>query len=133
MGWSNGPYSFTAFVNHQSHFFETRVGVPPNVNFQCITSGGTVGGGSLPCAISNYSNIQPPWYTVDLSLGYNTGDNPANDYLKHLGVQLVIQDLMDKHPPFEYRTSTGGGNPAAYDITRSDQGRTVSVILSKTW
>jgi outer membrane receptor protein involved in Fe transport len=92
-----------------------------------------VGGGSLPCAISNYTNLEPSQYTFDLSLGYDTGDTPANDYLKHLGIQLVIQNLLDRQPAFEYRTSTGGGNPAAFDILKSDQGRTVSFILTKTW
>jgi hypothetical protein len=45
----------------------------------------------------------------------------------------VIQNIMDRHPAFEYRISTGGGNPAAYDITKSNQGRTISLILTKTW
>ncbi len=45
----------------------------------------------------------------------------------------MIQNLLDKHPAFEYRTSTGGGNPAAFDILKSDQGRTISFILTKTW
>jgi hypothetical protein len=133
LGWSNGPYSITAFVNHQSHFFETRVGVPPNVNLQCITSGGTVGGGTFPCAISNYSNIQPAWYTVDLSLGYNTGDLPANDYLKRINIQFTIQNLMNKHSPFEYGPTTSVRNASAYNIIWPNGGRTLGITLIKTW
>ncbi len=132
LGWSNGPISATLFANYQSHFFNTQ-GAPPNVNFACTTSGGTVGGGTLPCAISNYTNIEAPFYSFDLSLGYDTGDIPANVYLKHIGIQLVVNDLLDKHPPFEYRTSTGGGNPAAFDILKDLTGRTVSLIVTKTW
>ena len=45
----------------------------------------------------------------------------------------MVQNIFDKHPAYEYRTSTGGGNPAAYDILKSDIGRTVSLILTKTW
>jgi len=90
-------------------------------------------GGLVPCAISNYTNIEPSHYTFDLSLGYDTGDDPVNDYLKHIGVQVVVQNITDKHPAFEYRTSTGGGNPAPYDILKSNQGRTISLILTKTW
>jgi outer membrane receptor protein involved in Fe transport len=132
LGWSNGPWSVTGFLNYESHFFHTQ-GAPPNVNFQCTTAGGTLAGGTFPCAINNYTNIEPSQYTFDLSLGYDTGDDPVNDYLKHIGVQLVVQNLMDKKPAFEYRTSTGGGNPAPYDILKSNQGRTISVILTKTW
>lgn len=132
LGWSNGPISVVGFVNYVSHFYNGQ-SAPPNVNFECTTSGGTVGGGNLPCAINNYSNVEAPFYTFDLSLGYDTGDLPANNFLKHIGIQLAIQDLLNKHPPFEYRTSTGGGNPAAFDILKDLSGRTWSVILTKTW
>ncbi len=40
---------------------------------------------------------------------------------------------MDKLPAFEYRISTGAGNPATFDISQSDQGRTFGLILTKTW
>ena len=132
LGWSNGAWSVTGFMDYTSHFFHTQ-SAPAMVNFQCTAVGGTTPGGSLPCAISNYTNIEPSQYTFDLSLGYDTGDTPTNDYLKHLGIQVVIQNLLDRHPAFEYRTSTGGGNPAAFDILKSDQGRTISFILTKTW
>jgi hypothetical protein len=79
LGWSNRPYSVSGFVNNISHFFPTWP-VPPNVNFQCTAAGGTTPGGSFPCAINNWSNIEPAWYTFDLSVGHNTGDMPANDY-----------------------------------------------------
>jgi outer membrane receptor protein involved in Fe transport len=132
LGWSDGPWSVTGFMDYQSHFFHTQ-NAPPNVNNQCLASGGTVGGGTFPCAISGYNNIEPSYYTFDLSLGYDTGDDPANDYLKHLGIQLVVQNIMDRHPAFEYRISTGAGNPAAFDISKSDAGRTIGIILTKTW
>ncbi len=133
VGWSNGPFSATLFYNFQSHFFETRVGVPPNVNFQCTTAGGTIGGGTLPCAISNFSNIEPDWNTFDLSLGYNTGDIPENEYLKRLTVQLTIQNIMGIHSPFEYGPTSVTRNPSAFDITRSDLGRVVGLTLVKNW
>lgn len=132
LGWSNGPWSVTGFMDYQSHFFHTQA-APPNVNFQCTAAGGTQPGGSFPCAISNYSNIEPSQYTFDLSLGYDTGDTPVNDYLKNVGIQVVVQNLFDRDPAFEYRISTGRGNPAAYDILKSYQGRTISLIVTKTW
>lgn len=132
VGWSNGPFSVTGFMDYQSHFFNGQ-GAPPNVNFQCTTSGSTIGGGTFPCAIGNYTNIEPSYYTFDLSLGYDTGSIPANDYLKNVGIQLVIADITNRVAPFEYRTSTGGGNPSAFDITKSIQGRTFNLIITKTW
>jgi hypothetical protein len=132
LGWSNGPISVTGFMDYQGHFFSTQ-SAPPNVNFQCTTTGGTIGGGTLPCAISNYTDIEPSYYTFDLSFGYDTGDTPADFYLKHLNIQVVVQNIMDRRPAFEYRISTGAGNPATFDITKSLQGRTIGVILTKTW
>jgi len=132
LGWSNGALSVTGFMDYQSHFFHTQ-NAPPNANFQCLAAGGTVGGGTFPCLINGYTNIVPSYYTFDLSLGYDTGEQPVNNYLKHIGIQLVVQNIMDKHPPFIYRIGTGAGNPTAFDISKSDQGRTFGLILTKTW
>jgi hypothetical protein len=133
LGWSDGQYSATLFWNHESHFFETRVVVPPNVNLQCTAAGGTIGGGSFPCAINNFTNIEPSWNTFDLSLGYNTGDMPESDNLKHISVQLTIQNIMGIHAPFEYGPTAVTRNPAAYDLTRSDLGRVIGLTLIKSW
>ncbi|HEX5279760.1 MAG TPA: TonB-dependent receptor [Micropepsaceae bacterium] len=133
LGWSNGPYSVTGFLNYQSHYFATSVGTPPNVNFQCTTSGGTVGGGSMPCAISNFTNIEPAWYTIDLSFGYNTGDRPANDYLKNLTIQLVVQNIMGIHSAFQYGATFSGRNVAAYDVLKPNGGRILGLTLLKSW
>ena len=38
MGWANGPWNFTTFMNYESHFFHTQT-LPPNVNNQCIAAG----------------------------------------------------------------------------------------------
>jgi iron complex outermembrane receptor protein len=132
LGWSNGPYSVTGFVNYISHFYSTWP-VPPNVNNQCTTPGGTAPGGSSPCAINNWSNIEPSWYTFDLSFGYNTGDMPANNYLKDITVQLTIQNLMGIHSPFEYGPSTSTRSISGYDILKPDTGRIIGISLIKNW
>ncbi len=132
LGWSDGPYTATLFMNYISHYFAPW-GVPSNVNFQCVTAGGNVGGGTFPCAISNYSNIEPAWYTFDLSLGYSTGDIPANEYLKNITFQLTIQNLMGKHSSFEYGPSTSTRNPSGYDILKPNTGRIIGLTLVKNW
>jgi hypothetical protein len=132
-------------MDYESHFFHTQ-SAPPNVNFACITPGGTVGGipvqantpGLLPippytnpCWVTDYTNIQPSYYTFDVSLGYSTGDRPSNPYLRNVSFQLVVQNIMDKSAPYEYRITTGGGNPCACDIIKSLFGRVISVRLQK--
>jgi hypothetical protein len=98
-----------------------------------LTQGSSVPGGTFGCAIQGYTDLEPSFYTFDLSLGYDTGDDPANDYLKYIGIQFVIQNIMGRRAPFEYRVSAGGGNPAAYDILKNDMGRAFNLILTKTW
>ena len=132
LGWAKGAWSVTGFMDYQSHYYNTQT-APPNINNSCQTAGGTRPGGTFPCQVTGYSNIEPPWYTFDLSIGYDTADTPANDYLKHIGIQLVVNNLLDKHSPFEYRIGTGAGNPAAMDILKPDYGRQISLILTKTW
>ena len=132
LGWSSGPYSVTGFVNYISHFFAPWA-IPPNVNFQCTAAGGSTGGGTFPCAISNYSSIEPSWYTFDLSFGYDTGDQPANTYLKNVTVQLTVQNLLDKHSSFEYGPSISTRNVAAYDLLKPNTGRVIGVTLLKSW
>ena len=132
LGWSDGPWTVTGFVNYISHYYSTWP-VPPNVNLQCTVAGGTQGGGTFPCAISNWSNIEPSWYTFDLSFGYNTGDMPANTYLKNITVQFTVQNLMGIHSPFEYGPSTSTRNIAGYDILKPDTGRVLGLTLLKDW
>ena len=135
LGWSDGTWSVTGFMDYESHFFHIQ-GAPPNVNAACITPGGTVGGQpnyTNPCWVTDYTNIQPAFYSFDLSLGYSTGDRPANDYLKNVSLQLVVQNVMDKDAPYQYRISTGGGNPCACDIIKSLFGRMISIRLQKTF
>ena len=68
LGWSNGPWTVTGFMNYISHYFHT-IGPPPNVNSNfCATPGNQVVGGTSPCGIQNYSNLLPSWYTFDLSV-----------------------------------------------------------------
>ncbi len=54
LGWSDGTWSVTGFMDYESHFFHIQW-PPPNVNFACITPGGTVGGSPA------YTN--PCWVT----------------------------------------------------------------------
>jgi hypothetical protein len=132
LGWSDGPWNVTGFMDYQSHHFNNQT-APPNVNNACVAAGVAVGGGTFPCVQNNYSNLQPSWISFDLSVGYDTGEDPANDYLKHVGLQLVIQDLLDKRADFLYKPGAQAGPPSTINGSRPDFGRQVSIILTKTW
>jgi hypothetical protein len=124
-------------MDYQQHFFHTQ-SAPPNVNgsFCADTPSGldeSGMGGTFPCPIQDYTNIEPSYYTFDLSIGYNTGDRPANEYLRNIGVSLVVQNITDRHASYEYRIATGGGNPCACDLLYNLYGRVISLRLQKTW
>ena len=75
--------------------------------------------------------------TMDLSIGFATGDAPTNYNLKNLHFQFTVNNILDTAPPFEYEVSPpGGGKPHAfYTSTASPEvnpnGRIVSVLVSK--
>jgi iron complex outermembrane recepter protein len=124
LGWTSvsDTYSATLFMNYRSHDYSQEDFPPAQylVNFP------------------NYSNINPSQISFDLSLGYKTGTDPENDYLKNIDVQLVIQDIFDKHTNFLYNldggsTYFGGGNPSAQPDFADLVGRVISVTITKDW
>jgi len=120
-------------MNYISHYF-TSEPAPTNVDGQCKTAGGSIGGGTFPCAIEGWNTMKTPIMTFDLSLGYNTGDVPMNPYLKNIGIQVAVNNILDKSAPFEYRPAAESpGNPAAFDASSSDAGRTITVMVTKVW
>jgi len=134
LGWSNGPWSVTGFMDYQSHYYHTQAS-PPNVNgnFCTSTAWGAPAGGTFPCAQDSYSNGSPPWYSFDVSIGYDTGFDPANEYLQNIGISLVLQNIFDKHDDYLYKPGTQGGPPCTCNPLRTDFGRQVSFVLTKTW
>jgi iron complex outermembrane receptor protein len=136
VGWSNGPWSATLFMDHRHHYYHTQ-SAPPNVNGNfCASNGGldaNGGGGTFPCAIQDYTNLVPSYYTFDLSLGYNTLDLPANEYLRNVGVQLVVQNIFDRRANFLYKGAAIAGGPCTCDPLVSNIGRQISVIVTKQW
>ena len=135
-GWSNGPWSVTGFMNFQSHFFHTQ-NAPPNVNGDfCASNGGLD-------AVRQWRHL----YLRHLRLHQHPSvllhvrpvprlqhdGRPANEYLRNIGIQLVVQNITDRRSAYGYRISSGGGNPCTCDILSSIQGRTISLIVTKEW
>ena len=48
-------------------------------------------------------------------------------------VQLVVQNITNRHGQYQYRISTGGGNPCTCDTGKNLMGRMVSLIVTKQW
>ena len=69
----------------------------------------------------------------DLSLGYNTGLMPANSYLQNIQVNLTINNVLDRSPPFNFEAREGGREIRAYDARWSEYGRFMSLAVTKTW
>jgi iron complex outermembrane receptor protein len=119
LGWTDGHLSSTLFVNYTGHYFTTQI-FPP---------------AAFLTNFPNYSNIQPAFATLDLAIGYNTADLPANTYLQNMNIQLIVQDVLDKRAPFAYIVQTQGANPNAFDSTQGNTpiGRYFTLIVTKTW
>ena len=126
LGVTQGPYALSGFVNYQSHYFTTQA-YPP----QCFITGPICYPGAQQ--VPNYSNFVPSFYTIDMTASYDTGDMPANEYLKNLRLQLVINNLTNRQPPFAYRVASNGGSSAYDGSNFSPFGRLWSVTVTKTW
>ncbi len=116
LGWAEGPYSATVFVDYQSHYFVGGIAFPP------------------PAVLANYPNfsfLQPATYLFDASLGYDLGDQPTNAYLKGLSFQLAMNNIFDRDPPFVYGSTL---NTYGYDGKHYNPfGRTFRFVVSKQW
>jgi iron complex outermembrane receptor protein len=99
LGWSDGSFSITGFMDYQSHVYSTNQ----------LPSAAVLA--SFPNLVANpfLLNLVPSSYLFDISLGYNTGTTPANDYLKNINVFLTVNNIMDRQPQFQY-----GGVSNAY-------------------
>ena len=116
-GWSDFGFNVVAFVNYNGHYFHSN-GSPP---------------AALLVNFPDYSNLVPAQYTGDLAIAYNTGDEPENDYLKNINLQFVVNNVLDRNPPFVYRIGANGGNSAYDGGNASPLGRTLSLTITKTW
>lgn len=87
-------------------------------------------GGAFPCAIFGYTNIQPSWYTFDLSMGYDTGDKPANEYVRNLSLRVILQNITVRHPAFQCGAEQLGPDN---DILKPNTGRVIAIPVTETW
>jgi len=142
LGWADdNGLSVTGFLNFIPHFNSDTAVLPPSCFIQ-----GNASCASFGPQFAQYtkqfpflSNYVPGIYTFDLSIGYDTQDKPANDYLKHVGIQLNVSNILDKQAPYAYQINPpGGAQVHAYFSTTQGtslgiDGRVITLTLTKTW
>ena len=118
IGWNYEGYSATFFIDYTSH----------------LSDGNPFPPAAFLAKFPNYSNKLPATFLFDLSLGYDTREEPDNAYLKNLHFQLVINNILNRDPPFAYNISSSTNGLVGYvGQFYSPYGRQIAFSVSKTW
>ena len=147
LGWtepSPSAWSVTGFMNYHAHWGANEVDqdhpanqvLPP----ACFMIGNAACNASGLPQFAQYTQqyplltlYEPAFITFDLSVGYNTGERPADPYLQNLAFQLTIDDVTDRPPNFKYSSSTHGGSPSLFNDRYDPSQRVVIFTISKVW
>ena len=94
LGWSDGTWSVTGFMDYEQPLLphsrpRRRTSILPASRRAAPSAGYRLT--RILAGSRDYTNIQPSFYSFDLSIGYDTGDRPANQYLRNVSIQLVVQ------------------------------------------
>lgn len=143
LGWTDsaqGHWNASAFMNYRAHWGADVYGqqavqaAPPS----CFIQGNTPCNASGLPQFAQYTRqfpqvtgFQPAYVTADFTVGYDTGDQPANEYLKNIGLQVTVNNVLNKKPPFAYVPNASA--PTAYNSNYDPMQRTVSLRVTKTW
>jgi hypothetical protein len=134
LGWAEGAdgWSITGFVNHIPHG-ALNTSAPP----ACFWAPGFSAGSCYPGSpywgpYDQYPLYHPGLYTVDLTIGFQTGDRPMNSFLQNINFQLTVNNLLDQEPPFDYNFGSGRGR-AFREGTIAPHQRYFSFAVTKLW
>ncbi len=137
IGWTDGTWSATLFNLYRGHEPPTGYLPLPACHYADGFGPDSCYPGSQYFPQDNDENLfadGPPGHSeFDLSLGYNTGLMPANPYLQNLQINLTINNVLDRDPPFNFESRDGGREIRAYDARWSEYGRFLSFAVTKTW
>ena len=144
LGWANTKWNVTAFANYFGHGATGSTPENQGVNVNgnalippCFYAPSAGPGSCYPGSpyygpYDVYPNMAPAEVLFDLSVGYQLGDEPANEWLRNIGIQFSVINLFDKAPPFQVG-ARGNGAIRAFNEGYSDLQRTFTVQLTKTW
>jgi outer membrane receptor protein involved in Fe transport len=145
LGWVDptSTWNVTLFANYYGHGAvgdQAAQGVNENGNVlipPCFYQTGLGPGSCFPGSpyygpYDTYPNMTPAVVQFDLSVGFQTGQMPANEYLRNLGIQFTVVNIFDEPSPF---CVCAGGNGAirAHNEGFSDLQRTFTLQLTKVW
>jgi outer membrane receptor protein involved in Fe transport len=134
-GASNGV-SITGFANFTPHSANWAGIAPTFIPPACFWAVGFHAGSCYPGSpywgpYSSFPNSVPAQVTFDVTLGYDTGDRPANFYLRNMNFQFTVLNLLNRQPPFVYATAGSRTFPGVQSIP-PDQ-RYISFAITKAW
>lgn len=136
VGWSDGPWSVTTFINYRGHSPEDQrlaAAIPPCYWQPGFSAGSCYpGSGYFPQPTSVFTNYSPSTYLFDLAATFRTGDLPANAYLKNISLDVAILNVFNRRPPFLYGAERGR-DWRAFDTNYSMLQRELHVTVTKTW
>lgn len=135
LGWENDNWSVTGFANYFGHGAINVNGnnlIPPCFYSAGFGPGSCYAGSPFYGPYNVYPNYSPAQVYFDLAIGYRTGDSPAIAYLRNLGIELTVNDLLDRPPPFQVG-ARGSGSIRAFDNGFSDLQRLITLTITKQW
>jgi len=141
LGWSDDTWSVTTFANYFGHGaggavlgvnFNGNNLIPPCFYAPGNAAGSCFAGSQFFGPYQTYPNMSPAVVFFDLTVGYQTGEKPANEYLRNLNLQFSVNNIFDKPPPFQVG-ARGNGSIRAFDNTFIDLQRTFTFTITKTW
>jgi len=141
LGWSgtqgvSDGLSVTGFLNFIPHSANWAGIAPTFIPPSCFWAVGFHAGSCYPGSpywgpYSSFPNSVPSQVTFDFTLGYQTGDRPANTYLQNVNFQFTVLNLLNRQAPFVYATAGSRTFPGVQTIS-PDQ-RTISFTITKSW
>jgi hypothetical protein len=153
LGWSdvNGIWTVNSFARYRGHgtinnngnssmlqcFYSTNSfdpdGAAGPLGSRPYQAGDCYPGSPFYGPYPTFPNFTPATVEVDLAISYSTGDRWMNPYLQNLLFTFQVTNLLDKEPPFQLGLRGSARDGRAFDNAFSDQERTVSISVSKTW
>jgi outer membrane receptor protein involved in Fe transport len=141
LGWANPTWNVTLFANYWGH---GNYGDDPGNNLngvalipECFYAPEFAAGSCYPGSPyygpqDVYNNMLPADVHFDISVGYQTGEMPANEWLRNIGIQFTIVNIFDKVSPLSVN-ARGNGGIRLHSEGLSDLQRTFTLQLTKAW
>jgi outer membrane receptor protein involved in Fe transport len=141
LGWANPTWNVTLFGNYIGHGnygddfgmeLDGNSLIPPCFYAPGFAPGSCYPGSPYYGPQDVFYNMLPATVLFDLSIGYQTGETPTNEWLRNIGIQFTVNNIFDEPGPM---TLNARGNAGIRWHTEglSDLQRTFTLQLTKVW